>query len=162
MLELELLVRGRRLVRVNRYGCAWPGTHNWRVDIDAFVRDGYAAVRGAFDERTARACREIIWESLGEQSISRADRATWTRPLVRIPCPDGEPFAAAAASPELAAAYDELIGEGRWNRRIGVGGTVPVRFPSEEYPGEIGYHIEGNWWGGKEYWTNVRSTGNAT
>jgi hypothetical protein len=27
-----------------------------------------------------------------------------------------------------------------------VGGTVPVRFPSEEYPGEVGYHIEGNWW----------------
>jgi hypothetical protein len=40
-----------------------------------------------------------------------------------------------------------------------VGGTVPVRFPSEEYPGEVGYHIEGNWWGGTEYWTNLRSRG---
>ena len=39
-----------------------------------------------------------------------------------------------------------------WIRRPGVGGTVPVRFPSGECPGEVGYHIEGNWW-------EVRSTG---
>jgi hypothetical protein len=40
-----------------------------------------------------------------------------------------------------------------------VGGAVPVRFPSEEYPGEVGYHIEGNWRAGQEYCTNVRSRG---
>jgi hypothetical protein len=113
------------------------------VDTQAFVRDGYVAVRGAFSERTARACRDMIWESLAGHGISRADRRTWTPPLVRIACPDGEPFAEAAASDVLAAAYDELIGAGRWTRRHGVGGTVPVRFPSEEYPGEVGYHIEG-------------------
>jgi hypothetical protein len=101
----------------------------------------------------------LIWDSLGGQGISRADRATWTRPLVRIACPEGEPFAAAAASAALTAAYDELIGAGRWTRRAGVGGTVPVRFPSEEYPGEVGYHIEGTWWGGAEYWTNLWSRG---
>ena len=130
-----------------------------RVDIDTFVRDGYVAVRGAFDERTARACRDMIWDSLGGQGISRSERATWTRPLVRIACPEGEPFAAAAASAKLTAAYDKLIGTGRWIRRPGVGGTVPVRFPSGECPGEVGYHIEGNWWGGTEYWTNLWSRG---
>lgn len=129
------------------------------MDIDNFIRDGYVAVRAAFDEPTASACRDMIWHALGGQGISRADRATWTRPLVRINCPEGEPFAAAAASPLLAAAYDELIGAGRWTPRAGVGGTVPVRFPSEDYPGEVGYHIEGNWWGGQEYWTNVASVG---
>jgi hypothetical protein len=50
-----------------------------RVNIDTFVRDGYVAVRGAFDERIAGACRDMIWDSLGGQGISRADRATWTR-----------------------------------------------------------------------------------
>jgi len=129
------------------------------VDVDAFIRDGYVAVRGAFSEQTAAACREVIWEVLAGEGISRVDRATWTRPLVRIGCPDGEPFAAAARAPALAAAYDLLIGLGRWTRREGVGGTVPVRFPSEEYPGEVGYHIEGTWWGGTEYWTNARSAG---
>jgi len=69
------------------------------VDVEAFVRDGYFAVRGAFDEATARACREAIWDALEGQGISRADHATWLRPLVRIACPQGEPFAAAAACP---------------------------------------------------------------
>lgn len=129
------------------------------MDVATFVRDGYVAVRGAFSERTAGACREMIWDSLRRRGISGADRATWRPPLVRIGCPEGEPFAEAGTSPALAAAYDELIGAGRWTRRAGVGGTVPVRFPSEEYPGEVGYHIEGTWWADGEYWTNVRSRG---
>jgi hypothetical protein len=130
-----------------------------RVDTDAFVRDGYVAVRGSFGEDTAGACQELIWDVLAERGISPDDRATWAPPLVRIDCPEGEPFAAAGTSPALHAAYDELIGAGRWRPRAGVGGTVPVRFPSEDYPGEVGYHIEGSWWGGTEYWTNVRSRG---
>jgi len=129
------------------------------VDVDAFMRDGYVAVRGAFSEGTAAACRDVIWDCLGERGISRTDRATWVVPLVRIDCPEGEPFTAAATSRALLGAYDVLIGAGRWTPRTGVGGTVPVRFPSEDNPGEVGYHIEGNWWGGTEYWTNVRSRG---
>jgi hypothetical protein len=129
------------------------------MDLDTFLRDGYVAVRGAFDATTAQACQDLIWAALAEQGVSRDDRRTWSRPCVRVDCPDGEPFATAAASPSLAAAYDALIGPGRWTRRAGVGGTVPVRFPSEEYPGDVGYHIEGNWWGGEEYWTNLRSRG---
>ena len=127
------------------------------MDTSTFVRDGYVAVRAAFDGDTARACREVIWDVLGERGISPEDRATWAPPLVRIPCPDGEPFAAAGMSPVLHAAYDELLGAGRWIPRAGVGGTVPVRFPAEEYPGEVGYHIEGSYWGGSEWWANVRS-----
>lgn len=129
------------------------------MDTAGFARDGFVALRGAFDESTARACRGMIWEVLGGMGISPSDRTTWERPLVRISCPEGEPFAAAAASPALVRAYDELIGVGRWTRRAGVGGSVPVRFPSEDYPGDVGYHIEGNWWGGDEYWTNLRSQG---
>jgi hypothetical protein len=127
------------------------------VDTEAFVRDGYVVVRGAFGEDTARACREMIWDVLAERGIDPDDRATWAPPLIRINCPDGEPFAAAGTSPRLHAAYGELIGAGRWVPRAGVGGTVPVRFPSEAYPGEIGYHIEGSYWGGTQWWANVRS-----
>jgi hypothetical protein len=133
--------------------------HNRRVDTDAFVRDGFVAVRGAFNAETARACRDMIWDSLGEHGVSR-DPASWISPCVQIDCPDGQPFAAAGASPALAAAYDELIGPGRWTRRAGVGGSVPVRFPSEELPDNCGYHIEGSFAGpgpGLEFWVNVRS-----
>jgi hypothetical protein len=129
------------------------------MDIEAFVRDGYVVVRGAFDPATAAACRDLIWTVLAGHGISRTDRRTWTRPAIRIDCPDGAPFTAAAGSPALTAAYDLLIGRDRWVPRTDVGGTVPVRFPSEEYPGEVGYHIEGNRWGGDEYWTDVRSRG---
>ena len=77
------------------------------------MRDGYAVVRGAFGEDIARACRDMIWDVLAERGIHPDDRATWAPPLVRINCPDGEPFAMASTSPRLHAAYDELIGAGR-------------------------------------------------
>jgi hypothetical protein len=127
------------------------------VDTEAFMRDGYVPVRGAFGADTARACREMICDVLAERGVSPDDRATWTPPLVRIDCPEGAPFAAAGTSPRLHAAYDELVGAGRWVPRAGVGGTVPVRFPSEEHPEDIGYHIEGSYGGGQEWWANVRS-----
>jgi len=129
------------------------------VDIEGFVRDGYLAIRGAVDADLAAACAEEIWASLAGEGVSRTDRRTWTRPCVRIACPEGPAFAAAGTSPALTGAYDELLGPGRWTRRAGVGGTVPVRFPSEEDPGDAGHHIEGSWWGGQEYWVNVRSRG---
>ncbi|MGZ8176817.1 hypothetical protein ACXVUM_02710 [Williamsia sp. SKLECPSW1] len=37
-------------------------------------------------------------------------------------------FARAAAAPALAAAYDRLIGPGRWIQRVELG-VVPIRFP---------------------------------
>jgi hypothetical protein len=129
------------------------------IDVDTFVRDGFTVLRGAFDPDTAAACRSEIWDVLAGQGVHRDDPGTWTRPSVRINTPDGEPFRRAASAPALGDAYDTLIGAGRWVRRPDVGGTVPVRFPSEEYPDGIGWHIEGTWWGGSEYWSNVTSTG---
>jgi hypothetical protein len=127
------------------------------VDVEAFVRDGYVAVRGAFGADTAAACREEIWRALGERGVREDDPDTW-QPQVDIPCPSGEPFAAAATSPALEAAYDELIGPGRWTRRDWVGGVVPVRFPSQDYPGMgSGHHIEGSFEGPDGFWVNVRS-----
>ncbi|HEY2791950.1 MAG TPA: phytanoyl-CoA dioxygenase [Micromonosporaceae bacterium] len=127
-----------------------------QADIDRFERDGYAVVRGAFDSETAAACRDAIWAALAEHGVDR-DPASWTRPSIRINCPDGPAFTAAGRSPALASAYDQLIGAGRWTPHDGVGGTVPVRFPTEEYPGEVGWHIEGSYDVDGAYWTNVRS-----
>jgi hypothetical protein len=129
------------------------------VDTDQFVRDGYLVVRGAFGRTTARACQDMIWDVLAGHGVVRDEPGTWTRPLIRINCPDGGPFARAARATALSAVYDQLIGTGRWTRRDAVGGTVPVRFPSEHYPGEVGYHIEGNWLADGEYWTNLCSRG---
>jgi Phytanoyl-CoA dioxygenase (PhyH) len=138
---------------------ARPRPDDRPVDVDAFLRDGYLVIRGAFGAATAAACRDAIWAELAGQGVTREDPATWTRPVVRVNCPRGEPFAAAGAAPALTQAYDRLLGPGRWFRHGDVGGTVPVRFPSAADPGDAGYHVEGSYAGPGGYWVNAGSRG---
>jgi Phytanoyl-CoA dioxygenase (PhyH) len=125
------------------------------LDASGFIGDGYLAVRGAFDPATAAVCRELIWESLRGQGIDERDPATWP-PVAHIDSLQGEPFTAAGTSPALAAAYDELIGPGRWTAPVNAGGAVAVRFPSPDRANS-GYHIEGSYGGPGGYWVNIRS-----
>jgi hypothetical protein len=127
------------------------------AEVEQFQRDGYVALRGAVDPSVARACREFIWEALAGHGVTLGDPRSWTRPVVRIHCPDGGPFESAGTSPALWSAYDALIGAGRWTPRRGVGGSLPVRFPSEDFPGDVGWHIEGSYEVGAELRANVNS-----
>jgi hypothetical protein len=115
------------------------------------------AVRHAVDAETTAACRELIWQSLAPRGLSRQDPATWP-PLAQIDDLAAEPFTAAGLSPALTAAYDTLIGPGRWTSPLDVGRAVMVRFPSDDRAG-AGYHIEGSYPGpaGQRWWVNVRS-----
>jgi len=128
-----------------------------QAEIDSFVADGFVAVRGAVPGDTLRACQDEIWSVLGGLGVLREDRATWREPVVRISCPESEAFAAAGTQPVLWEAFDQLIGEGRWWRRRGVGGTLPVRFPSRADPGDAGWHIESSYAKDGEPWVNSRS-----
>lgn len=130
-----------------------------KVDIDAFERDGYVVVRGAVDGKVTKACRQKIWEAMGQQEIRESDPASWPA-VLEIDSLDGGPFAAAGAAPAVAAACDALIGTGRWTAPICPGAAVVVRFPSEDRA-NAGYHIEGSYEGPGGYWANVRSTGRA-
>src|ERR1700735_5144481 len=114
-------------------------------DVDSFIADGYVAIRGAVPADVVRACQEMIWSELGGNGVTADAPATWTEPVVRIACPEGGPFAAAGTQPALWEACDQLIGAGRWWRRPGVGGTIPVRFPSLADPGDAGWHIEASY-----------------
>jgi Phytanoyl-CoA dioxygenase (PhyH) len=114
-------------------------------EIGAFLADGYVAVRGAVPALVIAACQDMIWASLDQQGVRRDDPATWIAPVVRIPCPEGGPFARAGTTRVVRDACDQLIGSGRWRRRDGVGGTIPVRFPSEADPGDAGWHIESSY-----------------
>src|ERR1041384_5698954 len=82
---------------------------------------------------------------------------TWTKPVVRVNCPEAPAFAAAGTSSALAAVYDALLGPDQWIRRAGVGGTVPIRFPSDEDPGDAGWHIDGSYDVNGTWWVNVHS-----
>jgi hypothetical protein len=67
------------------------------VDVDAFNRDGYVVVRGAFDPDTAAACRAVIWDSMGGQGVREDDPAT-RPPLVEFDDLVGKSFTSAGAS----------------------------------------------------------------
>ena len=128
-----------------------------QAEIDAFIADGFVAVRGAVPDDVLGACREEIWSALADRGVRRHDPLTWRDPVVRVPCPDSEAFAAAGTQPVLWQAFDQLIGAGRWWRRRGVGGSIPVRFPSQADPGDAGWHIEGSFDKGGEWWVNYWS-----
>jgi hypothetical protein len=114
------------------------------MDIAAeFVERGFVKVAQAFPEDVAAECLEILWKDTG---CDPDDPATWTEPVVRLGGYAQEPFQRAADAEPLRAACDELVGAGRWVPREGLGG-FPVRFPSEQEPGDDGWHVEGSFQG---------------
>ncbi|MCC6625239.1 MAG: phytanoyl-CoA dioxygenase, partial [Deltaproteobacteria bacterium] len=82
-----------------------------REQIDAFVERGFVRLDGAFPRALADVGREILWRDTG---CDPADRSTWTRPVVRLGDYFGPPWREAANTPALVAAYDALVGAGRW------------------------------------------------
>lgn len=134
-----------------------PGGVLSQAEIGSFVADGFVAVRGAVPAGVLRKCQDEIWSALAGHGVLRDDPATWRDPVVRIACPDSEAFAGAGTQPVLWEAFDQLIGAGRWWRRQGVGGTIPVRFPSTADPGDTGWHIEGSYEKDGQLWVNHRS-----
>ncbi|HEX3390306.1 MAG TPA: phytanoyl-CoA dioxygenase family protein [Streptosporangiaceae bacterium] len=126
-------------------------------EISAFLADGYVAVRAAVPAPVIAAIQDAIWAELSGQGVARDDASTWTAPVVRIPCPEGGAFAQAATMAMLQEACDQLIGARRWWRRPGIGGSIPVRFPSEADPGDAGWHIEASYEDGGQWRVNAGS-----
>ena len=107
-------------------------------DIALFVRDGFVRLDGAFSSQTAVQARSILWQATG---CDPDDRSTWTRPVVRLDQFSQAPFREAANTPKLHKAFDQLVGADRWWPRDALG-TFPVRFPSQDAPGDDGWHID--------------------
>ena len=127
------------------------------MDVEGFVRDGFVVVRGAVDPDTVAGCRELVWAAMERRGIRRDDPGGWPAVAEGFADLTGEPFVAAHMAPALTAAYDELIGPGRWNRSVDIGEAVVVRFPKEDR-GNAGYHIEGSYHGpDRANWVNIRS-----
>lgn len=129
------------------------------ASTDDVCADGGLVVRGAVAPDVVRACVGVIENELRARAIDPRDSATWTEPVVRFPCPEGLAFTAAGTSPALREVYDTLLGPGRWVQREGVGGTVPVRFPSMKDPGDAGWHIDGSYDVDGKWWVSVHSRG---
>jgi hypothetical protein len=105
---------------------------------EQFVHDGFVKLEGAFSRETAAEAREILWRAVG---FDPEDRKTWIRPVVRLCDFPQDPFRQAVNTTALHAAFDELVGQGRWMPRQSLGGFV-VRFPHPDDPGDTGWHID--------------------
>ena len=131
------------------------------ASTDEFFANGFVVARGAVPPDVVRGCVDVLERELRARGVDPRDPATWTAPVVRFPCPQGPAFTAAGRSPALEAIYDALVGAGRWIQPDGVGGTVPVRFPSRDDPGDAGWHIDGSYDVEGRYWVNVHSRSRA-
>lgn len=108
------------------------------AQLNSFIADGFVRIDNAFTPEVAAECRAILWRDAG---VDPDDPATWTRPVIRLGGYSQAPFRAAANTPALTVAYDQLVGEGRWATPPGLG-TFPVRFPSPNDPGDAGWHVD--------------------
>src|SRR5690606_37563946 len=109
-----------------------------RAQIDQFIHQGYVRVDDAFSREQADACRALLWRATG---CAPDDPTTWTQPVIRIGDIAHPLFREAANTPQLHAAFDALVGPGRWQPR-GSLGTFPIRFPSPHDPGDCGWHVD--------------------
>ena len=123
------------------------------TDVERFITDGFLRLEAAFPRALADECRAILWAELG---LDEDDPSTWTKPVIRLPGSDAPPFVAAANTPRLHQAFDQLVGAARWYPRSGLG-TFPIRFPSEVNPGDAGWHIDGSFGTAPDWHVNLRS-----
>lgn len=132
-----------------------------------FVRDGFVKLEDVFPRETAAEAREILWHAVG---FNPDDGRTWTRPVVRLGDFAQKPFRQAVNNELLHAAFDEIVGVGRWVPRASLGGFV-VRFPHPDDPADTGWHLDASFPSNRadepppgslfEWRINVRSQGRA-
>ncbi|POM23830.1 Phytanoyl-CoA dioxygenase (PhyH) [Actinomadura rubteroloni] len=108
------------------------------AEVDAFIRDGFVRIEGAFPRDVAAGCRAVVWRDL---AVDPDDPGTWPGPAAALPGSAEPPFRAAANTPRLHAAFDALVGPGRWTPRDALGGIV-VRFPGGGPARVDGWHVD--------------------
>ncbi|MBN1238180.1 MAG: phytanoyl-CoA dioxygenase family protein [Gammaproteobacteria bacterium] len=129
--------------------------------IRQFISKGFVKLEEAFSPEIADQCRKELWAEIG---LSPDEPDGWARPVIRVGSKSSPPFVAAANTPKLHRAYDQLVGQGRWKAPLGLG-TFPIRFPSPDAPGDDGWHVDMSF--GQEsadfmQWrVNVKSSGRA-
>ncbi len=128
------------------------------LQVQEFIENGFVRLDQAFPRALADEGRELLWRDTG---CDLHDPTTWRQPVVRLGDYAHQPFRQAANTPLLHAAFDRLVGEGRWLPRPSLG-TFPIRFPSCDEPADTGWHAEASFQGDDGSWRlNVESKGRA-
>ncbi|MEV3905758.1 mitomycin antibiotics/polyketide fumonisin biosynthesis protein [Mycobacterium sp. NPDC050551] len=111
------------------------------LDVDDFIRAGFARLTGAAARETADAARELLWRQIG---LDPDEPGTWDAPVKWAADLTGAgPFGEIARSARLADALDRVCGRGGWSPR-GALGNIPVRFPVQPPAEDRGWHIDAN------------------
>ena len=111
--------------------------------VNQFITDGYVKLDHAVPAETCANIREILWKDM---DVDKDDPSTWTKPVIRLGFYNQEPFSQAVNMPALISAYDQLVGKAKWMPRDSLG-TFPVRFPSNDDPGDTGWHVDSSFAG---------------
>jgi hypothetical protein len=106
--------------------------------LELFSTEGFTRIERAFPRDLADQARAILWKDTG---CDPDDPQTWTQPVIRLGMYTQPPFVAAANTPVLHEAFDQLVGAGKW-LPCGSMGTFPVRFPSDRDAGDTGWHVD--------------------
>lgn len=122
------------------------------LERNSFIELGFVKIEAAFDAELAERGRRIIWADM-KMDPTKPDM--WTEPVVRLVPSDNEPFGLAVNTALLRSAYNELVGE-NWYARPNAGAFV-VRFPSSVEPNDTGWHIDGSFLVGDQYFINLYS-----
>jgi hypothetical protein len=128
--------------------------------VESFITNGFVKVEEAFPAELAAECRAPLWSEIG---LSPDRPEGWTQPVIRVTAMTTPPFVAAANTPRLQRAYDQLVGAGRWIPPQGIG-TFPIRFPVATSPQDDGWHVDMSFGSGQDFmgWrVNVTSRGRA-
>ncbi len=126
--------------------------------IQRFIEEGFVRLDGAFPRSLADAGRNLLWRDTG---CDPHDPTTWMQPIIRLGDYNQPPFREAVNTPLLHAAFDSLVGPGRWLAR-GSLGSFPIRFPVPGEPGDTGWHADASFPGDDGSWRlNVTSRGRA-
>lgn len=106
--------------------------------ITQFIADGYLRIDNAFSKDAAARARDLLWQQL---DVNPNQPESWTQPVVRLGMQIDPDIVATANTPQLYAAYDALVGKGRWVSPQAIG-TFPIRFPSDIDPQDSGWHVD--------------------
>lgn len=124
------------------------------------MEDGFLEMRSAVPASVVAECQNEIAEALLAEGVDVDEPATW-RSVGRVIRPRTPAFETAGSQQILTHAYDALLRSGSWWKPRGVGGTIPIRFPSELDPRDAGWHVDGSYDGDGGYWINFVSKARA-
>ena len=116
--------------------------------VEQFIEEGYTIVREAFSREDGAVALDFLWNVVKEdEGVDVNDRATWDRRFIHVKKGFGDPpFRKVAHSPRMTAAFNDVMGEGRWHPINGLG-WWPITFPNFDpkpwVAPERGWHVDG-------------------